>query len=382
MKLIAKILLVLSPAIICVGFLTWMLFYIGEFTSIEDVATQQLNNHEIVFSADEVFSPYKWHMIQRRSPKLLILGSSRVMSFRSQFFHLDEENVYNAGMSLGNIWRVMWVLDQLKAQSQLPETLIVGFDQDWFVPGRSATDEDDAIDIPDPAPTMPNLEKLFNRIRAVVGDMLENQIMLADVLDRRDPFYNALTIGYNGITRSTGFRWDGSRVLNPINLNGLPDENRFFNTRERITIGSERMTYSDEPNLQSLEAVQQLIAFCHENDIDLIAFMPPFPPTIYTEIQATGNYGYIPKTIDYLTNLFAETDFAYFDFTDGHLPNVADEHYLDGTHGSEFVYLNLYLEMLKQRDDVLGAYSDADYLEPFALRPSERSQYEVFGVNH
>ena len=382
MKLIAKILIVLSPALICVGFLTWMLFYIGEFTPIEDVVTQQLNNHEIVFSGDEVFSQYKWHMLQRRTPKLLILGSSRVMSFRSQFFHLDEENVYNAGMDLGNIWRAIWVLDALQAQSELPETLIVGFDPDWFVPGRSPVDDIDDIDIPDPAPTTPNIETLFNRIRSVVGDIIENQIDLADILDRRDPFYDALTIGYNGITRSTGFRWDGSRILNPTNLNILPDENRFFNTRERMTNGSGRMTHSDDMNMQSLDAVQQLIDFCLENDIDLIAFMPPFPPTIYAEMQTTGNYEYIPKTVDHLNDLFADTGFSYFDFTDGILPNVKDVHYLDGTHGSEFVYLNLYLEMLKQSDDVLGVYSDLDYLESFALQPSERSQYEVFGVNH
>ena len=381
MKLIAKTLLILSPVLVCVGFLTGMLFYVGEFTSIEDVTTQQLNNHEIVFSADEVFAQYKWHMLQQRTPKLLILGSSRVMSFRSQFFHLDEEAVYNAGMDLGNIWRVQWVLDALKSQSKLPETLIVGFDPDWFVPGRSDTEEDNDIEIPAPAPTAPNIEKLFNRIRAVIGDMIENHVTFADVLDRRDPFYHALTIGYNGITRTTGFRWDGSRVLNPSILNTLPDENRFFNTRERMSIGSGRMTYSDVPNMQSLEAVQQLIDFCQENNIQLIAFMPPFPPTIYAEMQATGNYGYIPKTVDYLRDLFAETDFDYFDFTDGILPNVADEHYLDGTHGSEFVYLNLYLEILKQSEDILGAYSDIDYLQPFALQPSERSQYEVFGVN-
>ncbi len=381
MKLIAKTLIVLSPVLICVGFLTGMLFYIGEFTSIEDVVTQQFDNHEIVFSADEVFSQYKWHMLQRRTPKLLILGSSRVMPFRSQFFHLAEEEVYNAGMSLGNIWRVPWVMDELKAQSKLPETLIIGLDQDWFVPGRSPIDAIDDIDIPDPAPTFPNIETLFNRIRSVVGDMIENQYDLADILDRRDPFYDALTIGYNGITRTTGFRWDGSRVLNPINLNVLPDENRFFNTRERMSSGSGRLTYSDEPNSQSLEAMQQLIEFCLENDIELIAFMPPFPPTIYEEMQATGNYDYIPKTIEQLRAMFADTGFFYFDFTDGKLPNVADEHYLDGTHGSEFVYLNMYLEMLKEADSVLGAYSDLAYLQPYALQPSERSQYEVFGVN-
>lgn len=381
MKLLAKTLLVLSPVLICVGFLTGMLFYIGEFTSIEDVVTQQLDNHEIVFSADEVFSPYKWHMLQRRSPKLLILGSSRVMSFRSQFFHLDEEEVYNAGMSLGNIWRVQWVMDELKAQSKLPEILIIGLDPDWFVPGRSPIDDIVDIAIPDPAPTFPNIETLFNRIRAVVGDMIENQIELADILDRRDPFYQSPTIGYNGITRTTGFRWDGSRVLNPTNLNTLPNENRFFNTRERMSIGSGRLTYSDEPNMGSLATVQHLIDFCLENEIELIAFMPPFPPTIYEEIQATGNYGYIPKTVEQLRAMFADTGFFYFDFTDGKLPNVADEHYLDGTHGSEFVYLNMYLEMLKDADSVLGAYSDLEYLQPYALQPSERSQYEVFGVN-
>jgi len=381
MKLIAKMLVVLSPVLICVGFLTGMLFYIGEFTSIKDVATQQLDNHEIVFSADEVFSPYKWHMVQRRSPKLLIIGSSRVMSFRSQFFHLDEENVYNAGMSLGNIWRVMWVLDQLKAQSKLPETLIVGLDQDWFAPGRSSPDDIDDIDIPAPSFTAPNIEMLFNRIRYVVGDIVENQYQLTDILDRRDPFYDALTIGYNGITRTTGFRWDGSRVLNPSSLNILPDENRFFNTRERMTVGSGRLTYSDDPTAQSLAVVQLLIDFCLENDIDLIAFMPPFPPTIYQEMQATDNYDYIPKTANQLNTMFADTDFLFFDFTDGKLPNVGDEHYLDGTHGSEFVYLNLYLEMLKQADTVLGVYSDYDYLQSYALQPSDRSQYEVFGVN-
>ena len=71
----------------------------------------------------------------------------------------------------------------------------------------------------------------------------------------------------------------------------------------------------------------------------------------------------------------------YFDFTNSNIPNISNQHFLDGNHGSEFVYLNLYLEMLNETNHILAKYSSSDYLRQFAFVPSEHSKFDVFGVN-
>jgi|GEM_PF-4074872 len=358
-----------------------MVFYLGEFTTINDAIEQQLDNPAIVFSAEGVFSSYKWEMIQQRTPELLIIGSSRTMSFRSQFFHLREDAVFNGGMSLGNVWRVLWILEELKQLDKLPEVIILGADQDWFVPDRSSLEQDDQIEIPAIDVPPPSLENIFNRSRHILSHMLDNQLLLSDVLDRRDPFYETFTIGFNGIVRSTGFRSDGSMIVNPTNLNTLSDDNRFTNARVRMANNDGRLTQSDTVNMTSVDAMEQVIQFCLDNDIELIVFSPPYAPTFYEEMQANGGYTYIPKLVELLAQRLDDAGYTYFDFSDGVIQNVDDSHYLDGTHGSEFVYLNMYLEMLQADESVLGIYSDVAYLSDFAVSPHPRSRFEVFGVN-
>ena len=283
-----------------------LLFYIGEFIPIDDVIRMQRDNHEIIYGRREVFSTYKWEAIQQRTPKVLILGSSRVMAFRSQFFHLNEDAIYNGGMELTNIRRVKWMLDELAQQSKLPEIIILGLDQDWFLPERASSTKIGRIQISAPMSQPPDLPTILNRVRAVIANIIENRYAIADILDRRDPFYQAYTIGFNGIVSSNGFRWDGSRIVNPLRLHTLSDEQRFSNVYRLISANAERFRRSSAYDMEALDVLQDIIKFCNEHNIALITFSPPYAPSVYQQLIADGGYNYIPRLTNRLDEIMNE----------------------------------------------------------------------------
>lgn len=75
--------------------------------------------------------------------------------------------------------------------------------------------------------------------------------------------------------------------------------------------------------------------------------------------------------------LFETYGFTYFDFTNPVNLGVTDDEMIDSIHGSEYVTLLIYIQMLENSPDVLGQYSDLEYLERIA--GGVNNPFEIFG---
>src|SRR3989344_1772753 len=78
-----------APYLIFFIFTTYLFVASGELASIKNVVRrQQLGKREILLGlaySNPIFY-YKLHSVLKRKPEALVLGSSRTMQFRAQFF--------------------------------------------------------------------------------------------------------------------------------------------------------------------------------------------------------------------------------------------------------------------------------------------------------
>jgi hypothetical protein len=121
------------PLLLLIGAGEAVLWQMRETWPLTKVIQYQSEHRETLFMRgilDQGFYAYKLRQIQEREPKILALGSSRVMEFRAQMFGERAAEFYNAGGLIQN-------LPDLEAFSMLPldheSTLVLlGIDLWWF----------------------------------------------------------------------------------------------------------------------------------------------------------------------------------------------------------------------------------------------------------
>lgn len=97
-------------------------------------AQEKLNAESLLGRANfsQQYNLSKSEMIRRRHPRILALGSSRVMEFRSFMFHPYEDAFYNAGGLIQNVNDLAAYARQVKDGTlPAPQVVIVGIDPWW-----------------------------------------------------------------------------------------------------------------------------------------------------------------------------------------------------------------------------------------------------------
>ena len=99
------------------------------------VETQETLKGESIWGRANFSQQYnlsKIAMIQRRHPRILVIGSSRVMEFRSFMFHPFEDSFYNAGGIIQNVDDLAAFARQVREEKlPRPQVIIVGIDPWW-----------------------------------------------------------------------------------------------------------------------------------------------------------------------------------------------------------------------------------------------------------
>lgn len=350
----------------------------GEFTPVAEVAAAQAANQQpIVYGRayHDDFAAFKLLSTQLRRPTILVLGSSRTMQLRAELFATGT-SFYNAGGGANSIFDLRTFLAALPDDG-LPRLLVVGLDQDWFQPDRV----DDLLQGRRPVtsftPTPIDDRYLLNTGRTVVADWLTGRLDLGRLLAGRDPLTGAEAIGVSARMTGSGFRNDGSRQLGQEISDPLPVPARFADTLQRIASGGERFEHSAVVAPAALAELEAFLDECAARHVSVVAFSPPYAPAIYAAMQASGHYGYVTSLTAQLAQVFAARGLSYTDFSSGVLPGVSDEDYVDGFHGSEVVYTQLFVQLLETPGSPLAAYADEAALRARLAAP-RGNPFEVF----
>lgn len=366
-KFIFKFILFFLPVSLPFGIYLILPFYTGETVPLRQIVElQQESDEPIIFGRAyrDNFVAYKLIGVEIRQPDVLILGSSRTMQFREQLLNRNPRAFFNAGGSANNIFEMYNFLRQLD-EGDLPQVLIVGLDQDWFHPRNAQFAYDRGVAPIDYEET-PSLERVLNASRNIVVDLMRKRLIWDWLTKQKTPVHQWRAIGIRAMMATGGsFRPDGS-TLPP---DKYPPDLAFTEMRGRMQTGDSRFEYSDQFSDLATAELEKILIFCAEHNIQVIGFSPPYPPAIYNEMMASGHYGYIPAMASAFEELFVAYGFNYFNFSDGVFPGTSDENYFDGLHGSEFIYLKMYLHMLENAPEVLSPYSDLEVLEAIAEQP-------------
>lgn len=363
-----KLILYLLPFALIIAVVNGVLIFIGEAMPLAwVVAVQQ--------SQEALYRPqygnrdvqFKTLSVNARRPQMIAVGSSRVLQMRAQLFTEQRTAFYNAGAPA---WQLEQVDTLIRSLDPLPRVIIIGVDPVWF----NADYVPQLID-----PPISDFSHLFAVNRSLLQDTLtgRRQIDLAKMLQRREPAAGGLALGLRAIGDGHGFRSDGSEQYGDFLVAGYlwqPTE------RERhlewMRAGVDMYVYGETLDTAKLEQLDRLLSYLEERGVQVIGFAPPFAPSLYAEMTARGNHRYMDSLDAFLTDQFARRGFTYLNYADSRALDATDEDFYDGWHGSERVYLRLFIRMVESLPDVFAPFVNLDRLR--AVDAQATDTFRVF----
>ncbi len=296
---------------------------------------------------------YKRASLAIRTPEVLVLGTSRVLQFRSEFFR-DPSVVYNAGRAIRRLRHLQQFLDAVP-ESAWPRLLILGLDQNFFNPAWDAGGDD--IYRRELRGCGDTLELLQRSWRSIYGDFTAGKLPIDELVTS--------DIGRIGLTarlRNGGFRADGSYQYDAERIDRYASGHphfEFADTMARIAGRRSRFKPAVRTSGHSASTLRALGDRLAAAGVHVVAFLPPFPPSVVEALSATGDYGYLTQLPSVVREALPAATFV--DYTDISDWGATDDDDVDGIHCSERTYSRL-LGDLARRDVRLGAHVDVPHL--------------------
>ena len=323
------------------------LFTSGEnFTKIDNFIKND-NKYLIGYAYNDNETNYKylkWKSIIENPPNTIIaLGSSRVLQFRANMF---DAPFYNAGYTISSISDFVPFLESIPKDKH-PTYLIIGLDQWMF--NKSWDDLSKQKD----SNTFVQSFSYFPTRRVwknICKDLLTGKAKL---------FYSSANhrmitkIGLNAHINNKGFRKDGSifygtQITKLLINDSTANDYNYTNTYSRIKRGNSRFQYGATVNNDALSKLNDFLDFCKTNDIQVIAFLPPFANKVNAKLKSTGKYNYLENIYSRSFKYFKKYKFELYNFQHLEIYGSNDAETIDGFHGGELTYLKLLVYMLER----------------------------------
>ncbi len=331
----------------------FVLWLSGELVSPDRVVEAQSRRDRLVIHGPAYTNPnlyVKSRLAARVRPEVLALGTSRVMQFRSQFFRPDVR-FYNGGGCARKISQFRAVLEHLAPAVQ-PAILLISTDPYFF---NLKYDPLDKVSF-----RAGSLDGQFNTFRPptdifhthatrVWKDIRERKINWPNLLRGRGLFDR---FGLFAACYEDGFRNDGSYLYAQRERdihNPTHRDYEFRGTLKEIGIGTGYFPWGGAVSQPALAELAGLLDYCRGRGIEVIGFLPPYPHQTWTAMMDAGRrYDYVRQLESALRPIFAAHGCEFYDFSDFAQLGADDGEAIDGFHGSDKVYLRLFLAMLRQ----------------------------------
>lgn len=266
---------------------------------------------------------YKKELLAKTQPKVIALGSSRVMQFRQ---HMFSDAFLNLGGGMESIHDgINLIPDIINRQ---PELIILGLDVWWFNDRFQKYDIQFAQISFNPKPSFSHSHSVFKWLRRNKISVNEYVLTILNGVPE-------VSIGVSALKRD-GFGEDGSYYYTRTITGQIePSDKGFNDTFKRIENGNKRFQYNSYANNQHISNIVQLIGEFEENGIKVIVFFPPFANAVTTKLnEMEENYQYFNDVKAKLV----DNNVAFSDFTDPMKVKSHDCEFVDGFHGGEITY--------------------------------------------
>lgn len=285
---------------------------------------------------------YKAEMFKYRQPAIMVLGSSRVITMREQFFN---DSFVNCGLAISHLNEGAMFLEEI-LKVHRPQIILLGLDFFWF---NAAYHQPQSY----PAHARSGTGNLLYKIRAPFTWLEKGRISLRTYLsvmlfrDNKNKITNYENMGIQAIKNSDGFRNDGSYLHGETIFGFNPTfvDIKFKETLEMIDKGGLRFEYGQKVSPERVKDFQKIIEICRRHKIPLVAYLVPVAPSVYKKIQSmAGKYAYIGELRRYLKTLPVE----YYDFYDISEITTSDCEFFDGFHPGDVLNQKMLLKIVEQ----------------------------------
>lgn len=313
------------------------------------------------------------NIIQNERRDIIVLGSSRVLEFRSNMFN---GSFYNAGFTIKGLADFEAFL-KLIPQNKLPKYLIIGLDQWMFNKSYDSLEINDFHEVKSELDnSLINYKEGLNQFKLVYKDIYKiwiDQFRLANAND-------ITPIGLNAKFNNTGFRNDGSmqyglQIEKLLIGDPSAEDYNYNDTFERIKNGNNRFEYSNSMNMETIPILVSLLKFCNNNRIKVIGFLPPFADAVFKIMEKSNNYLYINELLPNIEPVFKKHSAEIYQFNSMKEFYSSDLETLDGFHGSEKAYLRILIEMIN-RGSILNKVCQVDQLKRDVIKST--NNYVVY----
>jgi hypothetical protein len=343
---VIKIIIFSIPLLILFLIPASFLFFSNEnYKSIDNIIKSK-ENYLVGYAYNEQNYKYlKYKELENRKDlDLIALGSSRILQFRAKMF---TSSFYNAGYTISSISDFKPFIES-NFKLKKPKTLIIALDQ-WMFNGNW----DDLVD--------------YNRKKRVWQASFTKKASIttlykvwSDLFTGKYGFeilfsnskYHPLKIGLNAIVNNKGFRKDGSiyygtQIQKLLVEDSTANDFGYLDTYSRIDNGNRRFEYGNKVSDMSLQALNDLLLFCRNNDIYVVAILPPFANSVNLKLKQSGNYSYMDSIYSKSQKIFNQYNFELWNMTNLNKYHSNDRETIDGFHGGEVSYIKMLIHMIE-----------------------------------
>ena len=356
-RLLTKTALFLLPLAIISLALAGLAWHSGEALPVDTVAEMQQLDDSIIFGSNQIESilGYKLERYRRRLPRILILGSSRMMQVRDRFFTRSPEIVYNAA---GPGWGLPDQIQFYERFLQPPEIIIIGIDQFSFngdLP-MSTAPEADIVDY--------GWQSIRQATVETTHRLLGGDLTIAQILVGEDPVYLRRSLGLKALENSFGYRADGS-LQQGLLIQSLQMQAAHAAAAVADFQGDGRFAPASHINQATLDSLADFLARLSSDEVTVVGVTLPFHYAVYEAMEASGANRYIDEATRQVALLFDEYGFPYYYFADLRDLGAGSSGWYDSLHLTESNTLRMLLQLFDGHPEIFAAYTDTSVLRGF-----------------
>lgn len=338
------------------GLLLAGIFYylsrIFEHNSFTSIVKRQLEHNSIYGTAlnENVFA-YKLELVKQTKPKIIALGSSRVLQFREEFFR---DSFVSAGNAMNTLKEGRLFLEEV-LKFYKPDIVILGLGVWWFNPLYPNYEKGTYLNI-----TGTNISGA--KVRDILTHIYEGTFFkYRYIIDNHfitNPYSNLDSLGLNAIYNGRGFLKDGSYVYGEIFKDEKTKDANFADTFWRIENSNSQFAYASHIDVKRMQDLFDILNLLEKHNIQVVIFIPPLAPSVYKAMQdKQEKYAYIDELFMTLQN----NQIYFFNYHNPAVLKDDDCEFLDGFHGGDVFYARILADMA-QKSEILQPYVNIPYL--------------------
>lgn len=338
------------------GLLLAGIFYylsrIFEHNSFESIVKRQLEHNSIYGTAlnENVFG-YKLELVKQTKPKIIALGSSRVLQLREEFFR---DSFVSAGNAMNTLKEGRLFLEEV-LKFYKPDIVILGLGVWWFNPLYPNYEKGEYFNI-----TGTNISgaKVRDIFKLIYDKHFFQPQYLLDNHFIANPYSNLDSLGLNAMYNGRGFLKDGSYLYGHIFKDEKTKDANFADTFWRIENSNSQFAYASHIDVKRMQDLFDILNLLEKHNIQVVIFIPPLAPSVYKAMQdKQEKYAYIDELFMTLQN----NQIYFFNYHNPAVLKDDDCEFLDGFHGGDIFYARILADMA-QKNETLQPYVNMPYL--------------------